>query len=225
MDRFYREEIGSQIHVTLGVRNEDIPNLATGQEAADSWFQTNVQPYHNDIIFSRITVGYEVIPGTFAANVAPAIQSLQNSLDANIVTRIKLFIFLDHAIFNTTSPLVTDVNLNYYNLFDAMVDAFYSAVERFGVTDIKLVVSDTGWPSDGNGNFTTKELASTYNKNVINHVVTNVTPKRPGTEIETFIFALFNEDQKPPGVEQNFGLFYPTLEPVYDVLPRASFGK
>ena len=43
------------------------------------------------------------------------------------------------------------------------------------------------------------------------------TPKRPGKSIETYVFAVFNENQKPPGTEQNFGLYYPTMTEVYHV--------
>lgn len=67
-------------------------------------------------------------------------------------------IHLDYAQFTATEAVVTDGNLNYYNLFDAMVDAFFSAMEK-GVCDVDVVVSATGWPSDGNGNFTTPNLA------------------------------------------------------------------
>ncbi|KAK3034493.1 hypothetical protein RJ639_032482 [Escallonia herrerae] len=45
------------------------------------------------------------------------------------------------------------------------------------------------------------------------------TPKRPQTYVEGFIFAMFNENLKPDGVEQNFGLFYPSMDPVYSVFP------
>ncbi|PRQ46967.1 putative glucan endo-1,3-beta-D-glucosidase [Rosa chinensis] len=41
------------------------------------------------------------------------------------------------------------------------------------------------------------------------------TPKRPDEPIEAFIFAMFNENHKPKGEEQHFGLFYPNMEPVY----------
>ncbi|CAN6563702.1 unnamed protein product [Malus baccata var. baccata] len=125
---------------------------------------------------------------------------------------------LQYALFNSSTP-VQDGNLSYYNLFDATVDAFISAMERVGGAGVEVAVTESGWPSAGNGIFTSPELAGTYNRNFMKHVTSlKGTPKRPGHYIEGFIFALFNENQKPAGVEQNFGLFYPTMKPVYTVL-------
>ncbi|KAJ3701373.1 hypothetical protein LUZ61_005078 [Rhynchospora tenuis] len=96
------------------------------------------------------------------------------------------------------------VDGNYENLFDAMVDSMYYALEKAKCPDVKVVVSETGWPSDGG--------VGDYNQNVINHVPRG-TPKRPG-ELETYIFAMFNENTKPifanfGSVEHHFGLFDP----------------
>ena len=46
---------------------------------------------------------------------------------------------------------------------------------------------------------------------------TTGTPKRRGTSIEKYVFALFNEDLKDTGTESNFGLFYPSKHHVYYV--------
>ncbi|KAB1209481.1 Lichenase [Morella rubra] len=129
---------------------------------------------------------------------------------------------LDYAQFAATEVVVRDGKWGYSNLFDAMVDAFYSAMERVGVTNVSVVVSESGWPSAGNGNFTTPALAATYNRNFVKHIAQKQgTPKRPNITIEGYIFAMFNENQKPEGVEQNFGLFYPRKEPVYPVFTPA----
>lgn len=269
---------GSNILVTLGMRNEDLPNLASSQEAVDSWFATNVQPYLNDVVFSYISVGNEVVGGVYGQHVAAVMQFLQNTLNANKLSATKVTtvlsadtlgssyppssgafkpelsnimggilgflskngspllvnvypyfayagdpvnVRLDYAQFTATGPVVHDGELSYWNLFDAMVDSFIWAVEKMGVTNVNVVVSESGWPSAGNGNLTTPELASTYNRNLMQHVMNNGTPKRPGALIEGFVFALFNENQKAPGVEQNFGLFYPNMTPVYPMFPNS----
>lgn len=126
---------------------------------------------------------------------------------------------LDYAQFTATDTVVQDGDYSYRNMFDAMVDAFLAAMEKAG-GNVRVVVSESGWPSDGNGNATTSELAGTYNKNFMNHILAKEgTPRRPDEYIEGFIFAMFNENQKPSGEEQHFGLFYPNKQPspVYDV--------
>ncbi|XP_078158425.1 glucan endo-1,3-beta-glucosidase-like isoform X5 [Carex rostrata] len=123
-------------------------------------------------------------------------------------------ISLDYALFTSSGTVVTDGSNKYQNLFDAMVDALYSAMEKVGGSKVGLVISESGWPSAG-GTGTTVSNAQKYNQNLINHVGKG-TPKRP-TALETYIFAMFNENQKAAGVEQNWGLFYPNKQPVYSI--------
>lgn len=126
---------------------------------------------------------------------------------------------LDYALFTATKPPVIDGKLSYMNLFDAVVDAMYSAMEKVESGGaVGLVVSETGWPSGGGAVGASVENALTYNKNVVAHGKSNAgTPKRSGKGLDVYVFALFNEDQKPAGTEQNFGLFYPNLTQVYHV--------
>ncbi|PRQ41058.1 putative glucan endo-1,3-beta-D-glucosidase [Rosa chinensis] len=69
---------------------------------------------------------------------------------------------LDYALFRAPYPVVQDSSLANYNMFDATVDAFYSAIEKAGKPDVNIIVSKSGWPSAGNGNLTTLELDRTY---------------------------------------------------------------
>ncbi|OMO77324.1 Glycoside hydrolase, family 17 [Corchorus capsularis] len=127
-------------------------------------------------------------------------------------------ISLDYALFNSSEVVVKDGKFEYKNLFDAMTDSVYSALEKVGGNSVVIVVSESGWPSKENGEIATIENAETYNNNLIAHVYgTSGTPKRPGRSIETYVFAIFNENLKPPGTEQNFGLYYPNMTEVYHV--------
>ncbi|KAK3034492.1 hypothetical protein RJ639_032481 [Escallonia herrerae] len=107
-----------------------------------------------------------------------------------------------------SGPVVVDGSLSYQYLFDLIVDSFFWAMEKEGLTDVELVVSESGWPSAGNGNLTTPVLAATCNKNFMEHVMKNGTPKRPNSYIEGFIFAMFNENLKPDGVGAKFWTFF-----------------
>ncbi|KAK8919123.1 hypothetical protein KSP39_PZI021990 [Platanthera zijinensis] len=126
---------------------------------------------------------------------------------------------LDYALFTTSDVVVQDGSLGYSNLFDAMVDLVNSAIEKLGGVGVWVVVSETGWPSAGGENAATIDNARAYNNNLIRHVneKNNGTPKCPENKWEVYTFALFNENLKPEGTEQNFGMFYPDTTEVYNV--------
>jgi len=127
-------------------------------------------------------------------------------------------ISLGYATFRPGSTTVRDGGngLTYTNLFDAMVDAVVAALEKAGAPNVRVVVSESGWPSAG-GFAASVDNARSYNQGLIDHVGRG-TPKRPGAALETFIFAMFNENQKGGDpTERNFGLFYPNKQPVYPI--------
>ncbi|CAO2167704.1 unnamed protein product [Urochloa humidicola] len=125
---------------------------------------------------------------------------------------------LNYATFRPGAPPVTDSgnNLVYTNLFDAMFDAVVAALEKVGAGNVGVVVSESGWPSAG-GFGASVENAQAHNQGVINHVGKG-TPKRPGAALEAYVFAMFNENQKPgEETERHFGLFNPDKSPVYQI--------
>ncbi|KAI3955472.1 hypothetical protein MKW92_006764 [Papaver armeniacum] len=131
---------------------------------------------------------------------------------------------LDYANFTANRVVVTYSNngLQYRNLFDALTDATYSSIEKVGGWGVDIVITESGWPSAENGNIATIQNASTYINNLFSHVSgMSGTPKRPGKSIETYIFALFNENIKPGAEdERHFGLYYPYMREVYPVTFR-----
>ncbi|OAY80975.1 glucan endo-1,3-beta-glucosidase 7-like [Ananas comosus] len=110
--------------------------------------------------------------------------------------------------------------ITYTNMFDAQLDAVKSALGRVGFPDAEIVVAETGWPYRGDAGEAgaTVENARAYNGNLVAHLRSQVgTPLMPGRSVDTYIFALYDEDLKPgPTSERSFGLFRPDLTPTYD---------
>ncbi|VFQ67864.1 unnamed protein product [Cuscuta campestris] len=112
-------------------------------------------------------------------------------------------------------------NKKYMNMFDAQVDAVYSALNAMGFKEVEIVVAETGWPSKGEATEAgaTVENARAYNGNLINHLRSKVgTPLMPGKPVDTYIFSLYDEDLKPGALsEKSFGLFQPNRSSTYEV--------
>ncbi|KAL0429783.1 UNVERIFIED_CONTAM: Glucan endo-1,3-beta-glucosidase 14 [Sesamum radiatum] len=129
---------------------------------------------------------------------------------------------LNYALF-LKNPGVYDAKtkLHYNNMFDAMVDASYAALEKVGFSNMEVIVSETGWASKGDENEAGADVknARTYNRNLRKRLLKKKgTPYRPKRVVKAYIFALFNENLKPgPTSERNFGLFKADGSISYDV--------
>ncbi|XP_010907251.1 glucan endo-1,3-beta-glucosidase [Elaeis guineensis] len=176
---------------------------------------------------SVLGVSYPPSHGAFSSDaltyLSPIVQFLASNGAPLLVNVYPYFSYVDnqgsininYALFTSSGTVVTDGQYNYQNLFDAIVDAVYAALEKVGGSSVVIVVSESGWPSAG-GTAASINNAQTYNQNLINHVGQG-TPRRSGKALETYIFSMFNENQKPAGIEQNWGLFYPNEQPVYSI--------
>ncbi|KAG2678139.1 hypothetical protein I3760_12G129900 [Carya illinoinensis] len=148
----------------------------------------------------------------FMVNVYPFFAYSANSND----------ISLDYSLFKQNPGVVDSGNgLSYNSLFDAQVDAVFAALSALKYDDVKIAVTETGWPSLGDTNEigASHDNAASYNGNLVRRVLTgDGTPLRPQDQLDVFIFALFNENEKTgPISERNYGLFYPSEQKVYDI--------
>ncbi|XP_073058899.1 glucan endo-1,3-beta-glucosidase 12-like [Primulina eburnea] len=187
------------------------------------------------IALSALQTSYPSSSGSFKSDlVEPVIKPMLNFLKQTgsylMVNAYPFFAYtantdtisLDYALFRNNPGVVDQKNgLVYKSLFDAQLDAVYAAMSAIGFNDIKMVVSETGWPSKGDENEigASEPNAAAYNGNLVRRVLSGGgTPLRPNEPIDVYLFALFNENQKNgPTSERNYGLFYPNEQKVYDI--------
>ncbi|CAN1257529.1 Glucan endo-1,3-beta-glucosidase [Linum perenne] len=203
----------TNVKVTVTVGNGDIPAL-TDAQAARQWVAANIKPYYPATKINRISIGNEILATgnkVWISRLVPCMWALHNALVQAGITDIQYFSYApsiaDYALFRPNRGVHdSHTNITYYNMFEAMMDAVYSAIKAMGYADVDIVVAETGWPSAGDPNqpACTVDNAISFNSN--------------NRKFETYVFALFNENQKPgQSNERNWGLFRPDLSAVYNV--------
>ncbi|BBN05369.1 hypothetical protein Mp_3g12500 [Marchantia polymorpha subsp. ruderalis] len=95
----------------------------------------------------------------------------------------------------------------YTNLLAQQLDAVYAALGRLGQGNMRVVVGEIGWPTSG-GTDTDTNNARIHNQNLVN-LARGGTPLKPNWGIQTYIFAMFDENQKAAGLEKSWGLYNP----------------
>lgn len=129
---------------------------------------------------------------------------------------------INYALFHSNQGIDDPkTHLHYDNMLDAQIDAAYAALEDAGFNKMEVIVTETGWASKGDDNedAATVDNARTYNYNLRKRLAKKKgTPLRPKHVLKAYIFAIFNENQKPgPTSERNFGLFKPDGNIAYDI--------
>ncbi|CAL5212435.1 unnamed protein product [Lathyrus oleraceus] len=186
-----------QIKVSIAI---DMSLIGNSYPPKDGVFTDQAKSYLQPIINFLMNNGAPLL-----ANVYPYFAYIGNEQS----------IHLDYALFNQQG----NNDAGYQNLFDAQLDSVYAALAQVGGSNLQIVVSESGWPSAGGDGATTVDNAATYYNNLINHVKSgNGTPLKPGVAIETYLFAMFDENLKSgASTEQHFGVFNPDKSPKYQI--------
>lgn len=208
--------------IKYALRTHGIKKVKVGTTSAMDVLQSSFPPSNGTF---RSDISYSVIK--------PLLQFLNRTKSFFFLDVYPFFpwtldpvnIKLDYALLESTNVTYTDPNtgLTYTNLFDQMIDAVVFAMKRLGFPDIRIWIAETGWPNGGDVDQIGANIynAATYNRNVIKKFTAKPsvgTPARPGSVLPSFIFSLYNENQKPgPGTERHFGVLYPNGTQVYQI--------
>ncbi|KAL4201380.1 hypothetical protein AMTRI_Chr02g258390 [Amborella trichopoda] len=188
-------------------------------------------PHSADIIVDPFPPSQAFFNQSFNSVLLPLLQFLRQTGAPLMMNLYPYYVFMqnkgvvpiDNALFRPLTPAKEEVDpntlLHYLNVYDAMIDAAYFSMENVNVTDVVVMVTESGWPGKGDSEepYATIDNADTYNSNLIKHVLDRSgTPKHPEITSSVYIYELFNEDLRPlPVSEMNWGLFYGNGTPVY----------
>ncbi|XP_020099075.1 glucan endo-1,3-beta-glucosidase 8-like [Ananas comosus] len=181
--------------------NADVYNSPADDPVPSSGnFRSDIRPLMVDIVRFLNSSG-----APFTVNIYPFLSLYQNP---NFP--------VEFAFFDGGGKPVYDNGVEYTNVFDANFDTLVWSLQKAGVPDLKVIVGEVGWPTDGDKNANVK-LAKKFFDGLLKKIARKEgTPLRPG-DMEVYIFALIDENQKsvqPGNFERHWGIF------TYDGKPK-----
>ncbi|EPS65796.1 hypothetical protein M569_08979 [Genlisea aurea] len=144
----------------------------------------------------------------FVVNIYPFLSLYQNP-----------FFPVDFAFFDGGNSSLRDGDRVYTNVFDANFDTLVWSLARYGFPDMKIIVGEVGWPTDGDLHANV-DYARRFNQGLLRHAATaGGTPARK-SELEIFLFSLIDENSKsiePGSFERHWGIFEYDGRPKYEL--------
>ncbi|KAK9271919.1 hypothetical protein L1049_002285 [Liquidambar formosana] len=149
-----------------------------------------------------------------------------HSNDAPFVVNIYPFLSLylnpnfpfDFAFFDGGSS-ITDKGVQYSNVFDANYDTLVWTLKKAGVPDLKIIVGENGWPTDGDKNANVQYARKFYDGFFKKMANNKGTPLRPG-KLDVYLFSFIDEDMKsidPGRFERHWGIFRYDGQPKFEI--------
>ncbi|KAA8535009.1 hypothetical protein F0562_030012 [Nyssa sinensis] len=126
---------------------------------------------------------------------------------------------INFAFLDGKNKPIKDENYVYTNVFDAKFDTLVWCLKKAGFPDMKIIVGEVGWPTDGDKNANIKN-AKRFNQGLLRHASSgNGTPARKGI-IDVYLFNLVDENAKSiagGSFERHWGIFQFDGKPKYEL--------
>ncbi|XP_058184128.1 glucan endo-1,3-beta-glucosidase 8 [Rhododendron vialii] len=194
---------GSQIKATVPF-NADVYNSPASNPVPSAG---DFRPEVRDITIKIIESLYSN-DAPFTVNIYPFLSLYSNT-----------YFPLDYAFFDGSKNPIRDGDKIYANVFDANFDTLVSSLGKSGYPEMKIIVGEVGWPTDGDKNANI-ENAKRFSQGLVQHILSgNGTPNRKGV-IEAYLFSLIDENAKsiaPGSFERHWGIFEYDGKPKYEL--------
>ncbi|KAF6149488.1 hypothetical protein GIB67_011389 [Kingdonia uniflora] len=116
---------------------------------------------------------------------------------------------VDFAFFDGGGTPTNDNGVQYTNVFDANYDTLVWSLKAAGVPDLKIIVGEAGWPTDGDKHATPDLARRFYDGFMRKMAKKKGTPLREG-QLDVYLFGLLDENMKsiaPGAFERHWGIF------------------
>ena len=158
--------------------------------------------------------------GDFRSDIYDAIKQILSLLhERNSPFLVNIYPFLslyqndnfpeEFAFFDGQGRTIQDKDAQYSNVYDANLDTLVWSLRKAGYPDLRIVVGEIGWPTDGNKNANNYNAKRFYQGLLKKMVHKKGTPLRPGA-MEMYLFSLTDENLKsiePGNFERHWGIF------------------